>query len=73
MLAGESHDMGAMTVADEFLLPVPVLRFVALATARERQRRMTSLLDAVPSDFATAATTVGLDVECKYERNRKTA
>ena len=61
--------MGAMTVADEFLLPVPVQRFVAFAAARDRQRRMTSLRDAVPSDFATAAPTVGLDTECKYALN----
>lgn len=73
MRAGESRDMGAMTVADEFLLPVPVLRFVAFAAARERQRRITSLRDAVPSEFATAAPTIGLDMECKYELNGKTA
>ena len=63
--------MGAMTVAHEFLLPVPVQRFVYFAAARERQRHVTSQRNAVPSDFATVPV-VGIDAECKYELDIKT-
>ena len=63
--------MGAMTVADEFFRPVPVQRSVVFATARNRQRHMTSQRDSVPSDFATVSTS-GLNIDCKYEINMST-
>jgi len=64
--------MGAMTVADEFLFPVPLQRFVVFAAARDRQRRMTSQQDAVPSGFATASSTFGPDIERKHRLNHRT-